>query len=231
MIYFHRARKYSSIDEKTFDDSISNYDKIKTKSFLKKILYDYDLSESRQDVESSHSSSLNKFFTSDENHPLLSKCGRKYETLISWMIASTDTQADKVNQPRFKLLPTWCRLCKDKASTESRKHLLTDCPATVHLITSFSEEMKHMFPVKYEEEFCSLNDDNLWLWILGGGTLTYNATRKQGNKFRVLNISRNPFSLGASVSQGVHKDSPAHCLKAYDEFKDIESQRYRERFG
>ena len=190
MIFLRRAFKFSSVSHKTFSESISNYDKIKSKSIFKKILFNYDIIKSQQSIKNTHARSLLQFFTPNENHPLLLKCGKKYETLISWMIASTDTLVDKPfqkrstkivvnksNQKKQKSkqvqpldLPSWCRLCNNRCSTESREHLLTDCPATIHFISSFSDKINAISPSKYEE-FCSLSHENRWLWILGGGSI------------------------------------------------------------
>ena len=243
MKFLQEAVKYSSISEETLLECITNFDKIKSKSTIKKILFDSDIIHSQQSIKNRPSGSLLKFFTPDENHPLILKKGRKYETLISWMVASTNTLEDKPYQKekedkdkkksnkkktlennskkkKENKLPTWCRLCKFKNSIESRKHLLTDCPSTIHFITSFSEEIKLVNYSKYEE-FCSLDFEDRWLWILGGGFLK-NISTLTSDSYR-REKSTCPFKEGPSVTQGIDKDNPQHCLDAYLEFKNIES--------
>ena len=138
--------------------------------------------------------------------------------LISWMIASTDTFEDKSNQERFSHTPNWCRLCKDKSFLESREHLLTNCPSTIHLISSFAEDIKSVSMSKYHE-FCSIDSKDKWKWILGGGFLKASSSINS-NPFRMSYI-KSPFSKGTNVSGNINKSDPQHCLEAFFEFKLI----------
>jgi len=36
-------------------------------------------------------------------------------------------------------------------STESRKHVLSECPKTIHLLTSYATNLKYISPQKYSE--------------------------------------------------------------------------------
>jgi len=134
------------------------------------------------------------------------------------MIASTDLYEDRINQQRFMNNPHWCRLCHSTDSQESRKHLLTDCPATVHLVEAFSTQLKDISNSKFSE-FCSLSTERRWLWILGGGTI--NNRRLSKVDYRLKHFT-SPFAYGASVRHKIDKEDPKQCLDAYFEFKEIE---------
>jgi ribonuclease HI len=136
------------------------------------------------------------------------------------MIAATDTFEDKSNQERFKNQPNWCRLCKNKDTIESRSHLLTYCPTTIHLLSNFSENIKSISLTKYNE-FCQLHPDSRWLWILGGGFIK-STSDSHSNRYR-MNLPTRAFTKGPNVRTGIDKTNPQQCLDAYNEFKFIES--------
>jgi len=99
-----------------------------------------------------YTSSLTRFFNPCKSHPILSKKGKNFGNLISWMISSTDTFEDKSfvriprenkrkkrkicektfvkksDQEKPKKYFNICRLCKQADSTESREHILSECP-------------------------------------------------------------------------------------------------------
>jgi len=159
------------------------------------------------------------------------------------MIASTDTFEDKpfirnpqqnktrrrkVNkkskkpdQENPKKYFNICRLCQNADSTESRQHLLSECPKTIHLLTAYATDIKQISPLKYSE-YCSLEINQRWLWILGGGFINY-TTKQNQNKYR-LNKTKSPFEKRESVSPGINKDNPHECSKAFFEYKEIESR-------
>ena len=83
------------------------------------------------------------------------------------MIASTDVYED-LPEFRQEELSSCCRLCSDDDVTKSREHLLSDCPATAHLVSPLSEKIKSISPAKYQD-LLTLPSYRRWLWILGGG--------------------------------------------------------------
>jgi hypothetical protein len=137
---------------------------------------------------------------------------QKQDTAEEKSKQTTETLQNELEIGKAQKLPTWCRLCKFKNSVESRKHLLTNCPSTIHCISSFSEDIKLIDIPKYEE-FCSLDSENRWLWILGGGFFK-DVPDLNSRDFRRIK-STCPFIEGPSVSQGINKDNPQDCREAY----------------
>jgi len=118
-------------------------------------------------------------------------------------------------------ISTYVVFCKHANSTESRKHLLSDCPKTIHLLTSYAANLEYISAEKYLE-YCSLVAIKRWLWILGGGFINY--TTKQNQSKYHFNKIESPFEKGESVSPGINKDNPHECSKAFFEYKSIESR-------
>jgi len=72
-------------------------------------------------------------------------------------------------------------------SPESREHLLSDCPKTIHLLTSYATNLKHISPLKYSE-YCSLEANQRWLWIRrrvcgGGGSVEEGCMKLEDELF------------------------------------------------
>jgi hypothetical protein len=218
-------RRFSSLSQSTFDHILSNYhnDVKLSNSMIKSILNNYNHAKNDIKTLNSHASSLLQFFTPNRHHPLLNMSGLNYSKLISWMIAATDLYQDLKNQERFHDLPSHCRLCHSSISQESRQHLLTDCPSTIHLVVSFSSHLKQISSSKYLE-FCSLPYDTRWLWILGSGTINNRSLFHVNAKNYKYQAIQSPFTKGISVKSNFNKRDPLLCYYAYIEFKQIESQ-------
>ena len=216
--FLSRAQKFSSMRSDLVSDALLNFDINNSKKIIKQVLMDYDSAQNQFFIRNSHSSSLQRIFSPHPDHPILLRHGKSFSDLISWMIASTDTFEDKSNQDRFSLTPNWCRLCNDKSFLESREHLLTNCPSTIHLVSSFAEDIKSVSMSKYHE-FCSIDSKDKWKWILGGGFLKASSSINS-NPFRMSYI-KSPFSKGTNVSGNINKSDPQHCLEAFFEFKLI----------
>jgi len=103
----------------------------------------------------------------------------------------------------------------------SRQHLLSVCPKTSHLLTLYATNLEYISREKYLE-YDSLDSNQRWLWILGGGFINH-TTKQTQNKYRLIKV-KSPFERGESVSPGINKDNPHECSKAFFEYKDIESR-------
>ena len=199
----------------TLQSGFRNYHPVRTKSILKRILRASDSFLSQRAILGSHSPTLARIYTPYIDHPILMKSGRTYEQLISWMIGATVAGADKSNQQRFENSDPRCRLCESE-SEESRKHLLTDCAATAHLIADYATDTVKMYAK--HRELVNLSHEERWLWILGGGFLKP-AFHPDSSR-----LKRSPFMRGESCSQGIDKSNLADCSTAYFQFREIESR-------
>jgi len=208
-----RAHQFTSVNPKVFAHSMQYYHESKSLSVLKRVVKEFDLVSNRHDLRDSHCTSLLQCFTPTDRHPILRQVGKAYSTLISWMISATDIYSDRCNQSRYEQLPPWCRLCKN--ATESRQHLLSDCPLTAGLLSAFYEKIRTISPVKLSE-VQSLPPTASWLWVLGGGTLRRPPERS--NKYRIQPITTS-FIRGTNVRNHIDKTDPSQCTDAYFEFK------------
>jgi hypothetical protein len=218
-------KRFSSFNQSSFDHILYNYrnDSNLSNTMIKQILNNYNHAEIDINTLNSHASSLLQFFTPSRHHPVLDMSGVQYSKLISWMIAATDLYQDRQNQDRYHNLPHNCRLCHSSTSHESRQHLLTDCPSTIHLIESFSSYLRLISSAKYQE-FCSLPYQTRWLWILGSGTINNRNLFHADAKNYKYQAVQSPFTKGLSVNHNFNKKDSLQCYYAYTEFKQIEFQ-------
>ena len=225
-----RFRKFSSGKDSDWEEYVEHYSKEGTKRVLKKIFFNKSRMMAHRDIQGSHSSSFLKVFDSFTYYPLLKRKGQRYENFITWMTASTDIYEDKTDQEIItskdrtqseqetgSICPERCRLCK--TDTESREHFLTDCSATVHLITDFIESIQEISNEKCSE-FLELPNSERWLWILGCGVIPLEL---QGRTPRLIPFTA-VFTKGKSVNTGFDRNDPIISSYAYYEFKEIEHQ-------
>jgi len=172
------AQRISSIDQKTKENCLQNYNKISLKSMVKRLILNLTLCRIVSlptQICGTHTESILEFFFSPSKltcHLLLNKCENDFSTLICWMVASQDLAGDKINKTRHKNIPTICRLCDDFESVQSRRHLLTDCLATTQFLMDYYTSIERLSHSKHYE-LCSLSLQRRWFWILGGGTIDH----------------------------------------------------------
>ncbi len=220
MTSLFQAQKCSSVSLEQLHDALDNYSPTKSPKVIRKIINEYDHIQNNFELHGKQAESLLEFFTPSKYHPLLQHSGRKFTNLISWMIASTDIYEDRSHQPRFRDLPDFCRLCKNKNVNESRRHLLSECTKTAHLIAAFSAKVKLISREKFEE-LQSIPPSRLWLWILGGGTIKSPLDTRKHYRYGPINPY---FKKGWCPRENINKKDPVQCQDIYLEFKEMESR-------
>ena len=180
LIHFRKAVQYSSVDSTFLEQKclcrLSNIDEPRNHGFspvsckrpFRSIISTYDHTITNNLLRSSRSSTLLRIFNGFSHFPLLKKKGYLFSNLISWIIGSTYTYADRTGQGVAADDPSGCRFCNN--SPETRYHLLSDCPGTIHLLSDFLDGILQISKFK-REEFNSISKQDQWLWILGGGII------------------------------------------------------------
>ena len=214
LIKARRAREHTSVTEKEWTECITNYSEKGTRKVTRKIFKEESRLLLTRDVQGSHSASLLRVFDSFCFFPLLRKAGKPYVNFITWLTASTDLYGDKTESERKEQQES-CRLCGE--IPETRQHLLTECPVTVHLIISFIERLRHISQEKFME-YTSLSESDRWLWIVGAGVIPLPETRRTERIVPLTSI----FRLGTSVQTGFNRKDPLSADSAFYEFKEIE---------
>ena len=108
--------------------------------------------------------------------------GKKSSTDITWMTSSTELHEDN---HELKHAEDICCLCE--RNEETKKHLLTDCNATRGLLIDYMENIKDISTEKYIE-FINQQEEERWLWILGGGIIPMKINRINERKNKYKNI-------------------------------------------
>ena len=186
------------------------------KRHIKAIVFNHDRILTVNRLKHSRSKSLLSIFNSIGHHPILSEGHKSQSNLISWIIGSTLVLNDRAGISSSPGINDKCRFCW--LEPETRRHLLTDCYATVHLITRFSNCIKVGISEFKFNEFMSLSDRDKWLWILGGGVL---PIKIQPTSYRLQPIT-SVFALANSVTTGFDRGNQLQAENAFFEFKEIE---------
>ena len=131
------------------------------------------------------------------------------------MTASTDIFCDLTDDEPKNGRGERCCLCLESA--ESRAHLLTDFPATVHLVANFIDTIKTISPYK-QDELLALAPQLRWLWILGGGSIPLEESKRTQR----ITHPKSIFTPGKSAQKGFDRKNNISASDAYYEFKEIE---------
>jgi hypothetical protein len=144
------------------------------KAFLANKVYAERIEEAHESLQNSHAKTV--LLASDGFlHPALEQEGKQYESLVQWIVGATDTYEDIRNQinPQDNV-STVCRLCKDISTTETKMHLLTECPATADLRDKFVNSLTIGTAAKLRQ----LATKEKYSFILSSCTQTFKAVNK-----------------------------------------------------
>jgi hypothetical protein len=176
---FHRRIQHLSHDRlvrQSFERSQFSSENLsdQSRALLAQRLYAERIEEAHESLQNSHARTT--LLASDGFlHPALEQEGKQYESLIQWILGATDTYEDIRNQirPQDNVSPI-CRLCKDISATETKMHLLTECPATADLRDTFLNSLSLSTTAKLRQ----LEAQEQYSFILSSCTQTFKAVSK-----------------------------------------------------
>ncbi len=142
---------------------------------------------------------------------ILSQKGMKFNSLIAWKLGittSNNTTAGNSEPASQEYIP--CVLCDTINKYPLQQHLLTECPATIHIIQKYYDRV-HQISAKSFKRLISLESQNQWIWILRAGEFCRET----------VYMSNHPITEGSSVSPGIDKSNYYHNVEAIMEHRAI----------
>ena len=208
-----REQRFSKITLDALEDCIASPNKQTCKRICTEIYGNSYQVQLRRELQESHSSTLLQIFDSFKYYPLLKRKGPMYSNLITWMTASTILYGDLTNHERMERSSERCRLCQN--DTESRFHMLSECPMTAGFVATYSEKIRGISRVKHKE-YVSISLEDRWLWIIGSGCIPIPKPEKAARR----DVPQSIFIPGDNVKEGKNRNDFI-CFEAFSQFEDI----------